>query len=413
MAARLEIMSLSKSLQQQLKHDTPYAWFLRDQASVSPVFYRKHLAELDERLEAYLDCYLVSQRAGESLLPILDMSDWGAVFVTALTAIRTNDTESFELALNALEEESQAKELSDAFCWTSFEQSKSFLDKAILDKNPLARIAGITAVAYFTPQISPELLDTFLKDKSLGVIAATIKVIGENKLNDYDEKLWEFLTHEDEEIRFRAAFSGNLIGVQGAYEALQKFCFGDETPYLREALSLLYQVMPEGDISNTLARIQKSSLSVRIKAYSIAMAGLPDMVPVLLEWMEDPEYAPLAGEAFSFITGADIEEDDLSILDVEICESQEAPLAEKRKSDPWTEAYEDDLPWPDPELTGNWWKAHQQHFQNGTRYLAGKTLEENNLQAVLKNGTQPQRHIANLILSIQDPSRVIKTVQLL
>jgi len=406
-------MKLSKIIQQQLKHDTPYAWFLRDQASVSPIFYRKHLAELDERLEAYLDCYLISQHAGKSLLPTLEMSDWGSIFVTALTAIRTNDTDSFELALNALEEETQAKELSDAFCWTSFEQSKPLLDKAILDKNPLARIAGITAVAYFTPQIAPELLDTFLKDKSLGVIAATIKVIGENKLTDYDEKLWEFLTHENEEIRFRAAFAGNLIGVQGAYEALQKFCFGDETPYLREALSLLYQVMPEGEISNTLARIQKSSLSARIKAYSIAMAGLPDMIPVLLEWMEDPEYAPLAGEAFSFITGVDIEEDDLSILDVEICESQEAPLAEKRKSDPWTEAYEDDLPWPDPELTNNWWKANQQHFQNGTRYLAGRTLEKNNLQTVLDKGTQPQRHIANLTLSAQEPSRVIKSVKLL
>ena len=235
--------NFSLIIQNQLKHDTPYAWFLRDQASTSPIFYRKHLAELDERLEAYLDCFLVSQRAGKSLLPTLDMSDWGAVFVTALTAIRTHDVESFDLALKALEEESQAKELSDALCWTSFEQAKPFLDKAILDKNPLARIAGITAVAYFTPQISPELLDTFLDDKSFGVIAATIKVIGENKLTDYDEKLWEFLTHEDEEIRFRAAYAGNLIGVQGAYEALQKFCFGDVTPYLREALALLYQVI--------------------------------------------------------------------------------------------------------------------------------------------------------------------------
>ena len=143
------------------------------------------------------------------------------------------------------------------------------------------------------------------------------------------------------------------------------------------------------------------------------MAGLPDMIPVLLEWMEDPEYAPLAGEAFSFITGADIEEDDLSILDVEICESQEAPLAEKRKADPWTEAYEDDLPWPDPELTRTWWQANQQHFQNGTHYLAGKTLENKNLGFVLDEGTQPQRYIASLILSIQDPTRVIKTVKLL
>ena len=343
------------------------------------------MTELDGRLEAYLDCYLISQRAGKSLLPALD----------------------------ALEENEQAKELSDALCWTRLELAKPFLDNVILHKNPIARIAGITAVGYFTPQIDTKLLDGYLEDDSPEVIAATLKVIGANKLTDFDEKVWEFLTHNDEKVRFRAAYTGNLIGVQGAYEALQKFCFGDETPYLREALSLLYQVIPENEVSSTLARIQKSSLSVRIKAYSIAMAGLPDIIPVLLEWMEDPEYAPLAGEAFGFITGADIEEDDLSILDVEICESQEAPLAEKRKADPWTEAYEEDLPWPDPELTSTWWQANQQHFNNGTRYLAGKPLKEKNLQDVLESGTQPQRHIANLILSIQDPSRVIKTVKLL
>jgi len=80
-------MNFSKIVQQQLKHDTPYAWFLRDQASVSPIFYRKYLKELDEWIEAYLDCYLVSQRAGKSLLPTLEMSDWGSIFVTAITTI--------------------------------------------------------------------------------------------------------------------------------------------------------------------------------------------------------------------------------------------------------------------------------------------------------------------------------------
>jgi len=366
-------MSFSEVIQQQLKHDFPYSWFLRDQASNSPIFHKKHLAELDERMKAYLDCFLISKRSGTSLLPILEMTDWGSVFVTALTSICTNDEESFDIALNALETEEQAKELGDALCWESIDSVKPYLDKVITHDNPLV-------------------------------------LIGENKLSDYDEKVWEFLSHEDEEISFRAAFAGNLIGVQGAYEALQKFCF-NENPYLREALSLLYQVMPENEIDATLSRIHKSNLSIRIKAYSIAMAGLPDRIPILLEWMKDPEFAPLAGEAFSFITGADIEEDDLSVLDVEVCESQEAPLAEKRKADPWTEAYEDDLPWPDPDLTANWWQKNKHNFKNGTRYLAGKTLDNDNLEITVNMGTQPQRHIASLIYTVKNPEAVFKSVK--
>lgn len=400
----------SSQIQSQLKHDTSYAWFLRNQASNSPIFHKKHLNELDQRLEAYLDCYLISKRSGYSLLPILEISDWGSVFVTALTAIRTNDSESFDLALDALEKDEQSKELSDALCWGEMDVSKPFLDKAILSKNELARIAAITAVGYFTSQIDPELIDIYIEDDSDKVIATTLKVIGNNKLTDYDEQVWELLTHEDEEVRFRAAYAGNLIGVQGANEALQKFCFGAETPYLREALSLLFQIIPESDLTDTLARIYKSSLSIRIKTYSIAMAALPDRIPVLLEWMKDPEYAPLAGEAFSFITGADIEEDDLSIMDIEICEAQEAPLAEKRKADPWTEAYEDDLPWPDPELTEKWWNENQHRFQNGVRYLAGKTLESDNLKWVFEEGTQPQRHIASLINAVRNPEAILRSV---
>ena len=63
-------MKFSNIIQQQLKHDTPYAWFLRYQSSSSPIFHKEHIEELDERLEAYLDCFLISQRAGESLLPV-------------------------------------------------------------------------------------------------------------------------------------------------------------------------------------------------------------------------------------------------------------------------------------------------------------------------------------------------------
>lgn len=140
------------------------------------------------------------------------------------------------------------------------------------------------------------------------------------------------------------------------------------------------------------------------------MAGLADKIPLLLEWMKDPEYAPVAGEAFSFITGADIEEDDLSVLNIELCESQEAPLVEKRKRDRWTEGYEDDLPWPDPKLVENWWQINQSRFKNGTWYLAGNTLSENNLQFILKEGAQTERHAASLILATQNPKNTVKDV---
>jgi len=392
---------LAGIVQRQLKHDAPYAWFLRDQASTSPIFRSQHLAELDNRLEAYLNCFELSQNGDQPIIAKLNLKDWGSVYVIALVSLRTNDSITFDKAIDALKEQQQAKELSDALCRVDFNTAKPYLCKLIKHENPLARIAAITASGFFTKDIDKAVLQGLLKD-SPEVIVATLDVIGKNKLINFKPDVTELLTHDEENVRFQAAYTGNLLGLTSAFSPLQKFCF-NETPHLRKALSLLYQVVNESEIKPALNKIQKSAFSPRIKAYNIAMSGLPEMIPILLEWMNDPEYAPLAGEAFSFITGADIEEDDLSILDVSLCESQEAPLAEKRKKDPWTEGYEDDLPWPEPELVKQWWRAHQHQFQNGTRYLAGKTLTEAHLNDVLIHGTQPQRHIASLILTIKNP----------
>jgi hypothetical protein len=78
----------------------------------------------------------------------------------------------------------------------------------------------------------------------------------------------------------------------------------------------------------------------------------------------------------------------------------EITAAQKRKQDPWTQAYEEDLPWPDPQAVEGWWQENQQRFQTDTHYLAGKTLTEENLRQVSEEGTQPQRHQADLILRL-------------
>ena len=71
---------------------------------------------------------------------------------------------------------------------------------------------------------------------------------------------------------------------------IKTFCF-TETQHLRSALDLLYQVINKAEISEVVTQAHKSTFSPRIKAYNLAMAGLPDSIAILLEWMKDPEYA--------------------------------------------------------------------------------------------------------------------------
>lgn len=396
-------------VQQQLRHDAPFAWYLRNNSSTSPNFRYTHLTELDVRLDSYLICCQESNDKDEQiLLSKFNLQDWGAVFIIALIALRSNDLASLTSVISSLEEETQVKELSDALCRVDLQTAQPYIDKLLIHENYLARITGITVAGFFNRDINEELLQQYLNDES-AVIVATLKIIGKNKIHICNDIVQTLLTHKNGAVRFQAAYTGCLLGFETALIVLKEFCF-DETPNLKIAISLLYNVVNASEMSDAVTQIQKSTFSPRIKAYNIAMAGLPDNIPILMEWLKDPEYAPIAGEAFSFITGVDIEEDDLSIIDVELCESQEAPLAQKRKKDRWTEGYEEDLPWPDPDLVSMWWRANQHNFQNGTRYLAGKTLTEDNLQTILKDGTQTQRIAASLILATQNSDVTIKDV---
>ncbi len=176
---------------------------------------------------------------------------------------------------------------------------------------------------------------------------------------------------------------------------LTPFCY-QETPHLRKAQGLIYSLLEHETILSAVDRIQNGRFSIRIKTYNIAMAGLPDWIPGLIEWMEQPEYAQLVGEAFSFITGADFIEDNLARSPKDISRAVIKQLKQNRKQDPWTQAYEEDLPWPDHDAAAAWWEVNCMRFESGSRYLAGRTLTEENLLRVKEEGTQPQRHQADL-----------------
>lgn len=78
---------------------------------------------------------------------------------------------------------------------------------------------------------------------------------------------------DNEPVRFQAAYSGSLLGLEASLPVLKHFFF-EKTPYLRTAIGLLYHVVNASEISDAVTRIQESKFSPRIKANNIAMAGL-------------------------------------------------------------------------------------------------------------------------------------------
>lgn len=357
------------------------------------------MAELDDRLNAFLECLLANETWGDSVLPKIRMTDWGAVFTVAYVAIMTNNKSAFLQALEAVEKEQQSRELSDALCRADFKMIKPYLLEIAYHENPWIQVAVIKVVGHHLNEVDRDWLLPQLNSESTKVRVAALKLIGDKRLIEYAGSVRDHFNHEAASVRFQAVYSGNLLGIDESYNPLLLFCLSDN-PYLRKALGLVHHLHDISTIKCAIPRINNGNFSLRIKAYNIAMAGLPEWIPILLEWMNEPEYAPLTGEAFCFITGVDLDADDLLRRNPEIHESHEVPLAQKRKQDSWAQAYEEDLPWPEPDAVAAWWETNRQRFELGTRYLAGRALTEENLLQVKEEGTQPQRHQADLILRL-------------
>ena len=116
--------------------------------------------------------------------------------------------------------------------------------------------------------------------------------------------------------------------------------------------------------------------------------------------MEDLKLARLAGEAFSFITGLDI---NYLHLDCEAPENLDSGPNDNPDDDNVAMDEDDGLPWPDPAKLQSWWNANQQRFQPGVRYFMGERVTVEHCKKVLRDGFQRQRIAAAEYLCLLQP----------
>ena len=393
-------MYFSDIIKQQLKHDAPYAWFLKENAKNSPLFRNRDIELLDERLQAYIDCFALSKRAGDNLLDMLKLDDWGSVFVTTKVALECDDSEAFTKAVEATKTKQQANELSQALSLYPYKKIKNKLQKLITHKNPLVRVASIQTLNRLKIQIETKLIKKLLSDKDIEVKIEIIKLIGSHKLIAYQKDIEKYLNSENEELRFETAYTGSILQSKKSLYTLREFCF-TQTPYLRRALTLIYYILDDTNVYKLFQKVATKEFSPRIKAYNLAMAGfVVEAVPTLLEEIKDLRHSLFGAEAISFMTGVDLEEEDLA-REENLTEEEEKILLESQKADKETQDYEEDLALPDVELLTKWWQEHKKEYKSQTRYLAGKTINEENLKEIIEKGTQPQIAVAKLILRLR------------
>jgi uncharacterized protein (TIGR02270 family) len=367
-----------------------------------------HLGRLDERIAAHLDGLAVAGPAGMALcVAALERPGAGEVFALAVRALESGERRAFEqvLALAATLPDA-ARGLASALGWVSNAHLRGVVSGMLASPQPHRRALGLAACRMHQVDPGPALRAA-LADHSAEVRAAALHCAAALGHVDLRGHALQSMADEHPEVVFRAAWAACLLGDRRASLRVLRAAAQQSSPYADCALTLAMAASPF-DAARELARdLSLASQaapadlpSQRRLVYALGLLGDVRFVPWLIERMATPALARLAGQSFSWISGADLARMDLETL--------EAPARPEHPSDDPADddvALDEDesLPWPDRSKIEAWWQRQTALSDCRERLFDGEPVALPAARRVLHEGTQRRRGYAALCACLLQP----------
>ncbi len=386
---------------EQFVEQASFLWVLRSIAVEDPHYDVESLLELEQRIEAQLDGLMSSvEVAWEICLQALEHEEPGEVFTSAVIAFRSHDSVKIQKAIEAgLSSDETAKGLISAMGWLPgilvHPWIKKFFSSKDLDHKYLA-LAACSVRRENPGEYLNNILDRDDCKNHRKLYARALRLIGELRRLDLMPYLNEALSSEHKDIRFWSNWSAILLGNRAAVKNLESFIFEQGTHQIN-AIDIAFRVLPVEQARNWVSRLAGDKEQKRAVIKSTGILGDPHAVNWLISKMSEPLEARLAGEAFTLITGIDLEENEL-VADI-------IPVVSPQPNDDVDDedvSLDDDenLPWPNQEKITSLWMSLGSGFISGQRYFMGKSISENSLNRIIINGYQRQRHAAAMELAL-------------
>jgi uncharacterized protein (TIGR02270 family) len=358
-----------------------------------------HLGRLDDRLAAALDGIAVAGTLGQRrCAQALDPVTPGPLFAAASIAIRAGDDAALDkLAAIAEAVPDAAGALVSAFGWASPAWLRGTVKALLESPSAVRREIGLGACAAHGVDPGPALalgLDVDADAVSARALWAACR-LGRRDLLPACLRLMDDTRCVHRVLAARAAL---LLGERERAPALLQRLGQVAGPSQAAALGLFLHVASPEQVHGALSTLAREGTSKRLLVAGVGIGGDPQFVPWLIDQMDDPALARLAGEAFSRIAGVD-----LALLDLD----RDAPAADGPDDDPANDEVaideDDSLPWPDPDKLSDWWRVHGQRLVPGVRHFMGARSSPAHCRAVLGSGFQRQRVAAAEALCLQQP----------
>ena len=394
---------------EEFAEEAAFLYLLRNNAVRAQHLTLKDLARLDERLEAHIDGLRVAGAAAWDICKETFKNDDRGIFPAAVLAFEDgNETRIRGVMEAASRDLRKSPILISALGWLSQQQAEPHINRLLADPSSFHRYIGIAASAIHRRDPGTHLEKAACDPEPL-LRARALRAYGElGRGRELDPgKLRDDLRADDDGIRFFAAWSAALAGNTETIEVLKSFVEA-ESLYQEKALNAVLRRMQLSAALSWQKHLAQSSDTIRQAVIGTGIIGDSVLIPWLIEQMEIPILARVAGEAFTMITGADIALEELKGAWPEGFEAgpSDDPADDNLEPDP-----DENLPWPSAALIAAWWHKKKGNYPSGIRYLLGEPVSEGHLRQVLITGYQKQRSAAALELAMMVPGQPLFEVR--
>jgi uncharacterized protein (TIGR02270 family) len=401
-------MSLILPVVEQHAEEAAFLWSTRDLAVGAPHYSLADLVHLDDRLDAHLDGLRVAGDAGlELALASLAAGDASEVFVAAVLALERSDGGPLQAVLDrGAGDLALARGLISAIGWSAWDVAAPVVAQLLAAEAPALRRIGLAGAAVHRHDPGDALSSALASDDP-ALRARACQAVGELGRRDLTAGLRAAMTHDDAQVRFESAFAAALVGERTAARALGVIAV-DQGPCAERACALGIRLFDETTAMAAFGELTGDADLARLAVKAAGASAYPAMVDWLLDRMADPALARAAGEAFTMITGLDLEAEDV-----------EADAPEGFSSGPTDDPSDEDvspdpdeyLPWPDVAAVRAWWSTYRGEFHAGARYLLGNPIAPDWLDEVLRTGRQHHRHAAAVELALGSPGATLYEIR--
>jgi len=389
---------------EQYVDEASFLWLMHTLAVDQPHYGVVELRNLEKRIESQLNGLMGNLDIAWSVCEQIfeNDADAGEIFTAAILAFRSHDQSKIQIVVEAaMKTEKGYQGLLNALTWLPGSLVHDWVKRFFTSKDLNHKKLAIEVCNVRRENPADYLVSIFQREDcldNLELYIAALKITGELKRFDLIEHVLKAIDHDDETVKFWAIRSAIFIGDKTQVAKLEPYiCKTSELQH--EAIEIAFRVLPIKTAREWVAKLVDDPDQVRTLIIITGVIGDPFAIDWLLQKMNETEFARVAAESFSFITGTNLTQMEMTSPAPEDADT----LPTEDPADENVKMHDDEnLPWPNIIKVQSYWNSIKANFTAGQRYLLGNHIGLLFLKKNIDTALQRQRHAIAIEISLID-----------